>query len=379
MQEFQPFVMERMMSLHEQEVDFNLSESGVHPVLLKELLERDPGSLDRLLDVDINYPHANGIPALRENISRMYPGSTPDNVLVTVGAIEANYNTLWALLSPGDEIAVMIPNYMQVWGMAKNRGLAVKTFELHEERHWRLDPAELDAVITSDTRMIAVCNPNNPTGRTLTEEEMDLIVAAADRADCWILADEVYRGAERTSEEETPTFYGRYDRVVATGSMSKAYGLPGLRLGWAVAPEDVVQEIWARHEYTTISAGMVANHLAALALSPEVRPWLIRRTREYIEGGFPILQEWMDDHPGTFRMTPPDAAAICFVRYDLEINSTKLVEQLINEKSVLIVPGDHFGIDHCLRISYGLPAEYLRTALDRIHEKIETLTEETVG
>ncbi len=372
MRKFQPFVMERMMSKHEQDVDYNLSESGVHPVLLSELLNRSDGALEQLLSIDLNYPHANGIPSLRENIARLYPGAGSDNVLVTVGAIEANYNTLWALLDPGDEIAVMLPNYMQVWGMAKNRGLSVKTFSLQEEEGWKLDAAELDLVVTAATKLIAVCNPNNPTGRILSEAEMDQIVAVSQRFGCWILADEVYRGAERTRQDETPSFYARYDKVVATGSMSKAYGLPGLRLGWAVAPKPVIDELWARHEYTTISAGMLDNHLASLALSPEVRPWLIERTRNYIRKGYPVLEKWMNEHPGMFRLTPPDAAAICFVRYDFDINSTQLVDLLREEKRVLIVPGDHFGIDRSLRISFGLPHDYLTAALDRINETIES-------
>ena len=116
MSAFQPFAMERFMSAWEQEVDYNLSESGVHPMLLSELLELKEGSLEDLLATDINYAHANGRPELRQNIASMYDGATPDNVLVTVGAIEANYNTLRTILSKGDEVVVQLPNYMQVWG-----------------------------------------------------------------------------------------------------------------------------------------------------------------------------------------------------------------------------------------------------------------------
>jgi aspartate/methionine/tyrosine aminotransferase len=233
--------------------------------------------------------------------------------------------------------------------------------------------AELESVVTPNTRLIAVCNPNNPTGRILSEPEMDAIVACAERAGAWILADEVYRGASRESDEENPSFFGRYDRVLAVGSMSKAYGLPGLRLGWVVAPAAAIDEIWARHEYTTISATMLSNKLAAIALSPEVRPRLLQRTRDYIRQGYPLLQSWMDSHPDTFSLTPPDAAAIAFVRYHLGVNSTELTERLRQEKSVLIVPGDHFGMDRFLRISFGLPHETLRPALDRIHELVVDL------
>lgn len=368
MSQFQPFVMERWMSKFEQGVDYNLSESGVHPVLLGELLADDPGMIDNLLATDLNYPHVNGIPELRQNIARLYEGATPDNVLVTVGAAEANYISVRTLLRAGDEIVVMLPNYMQIWGIARNHGYELRTFLLSEELGWAPDLAELESVVTANTKLIAVCNPNNPTGRILTESEMDAIVACAERVGAWILADEVYRGATRISNEENPSFYGRYDRVLAVGSMSKAYGLPGLRIGWVVAPVPTIDGIWARHEYTTISATMLSNKLTEIALSPEVRPRLLRRTRDYIRQGYPILQEWMDSHPGTFTLTPPDAAAIAFVRYRLDVNSTELTERLRREKSVLIVPGDHFGMDHFLRISFGLPHDYLVPALNRIRE-----------
>ncbi|MFQ5702226.1 MAG: aminotransferase class I/II-fold pyridoxal phosphate-dependent enzyme, partial [Acidobacteriota bacterium] len=120
MSEFHPFAMERMMSRFEQEVEYNLSESGVHPVLLGELLGDDSHLVERLLATDLNYPHVNGIPELRENIAAMYDGAGAANVLVTVGAIEANYNAIRTLLLPGDEIVIMVPNYMQIWGIARN-------------------------------------------------------------------------------------------------------------------------------------------------------------------------------------------------------------------------------------------------------------------
>ena len=184
MKPFQPFVMERMMSKFEQEVEFNLSESGVQPILLQELLAHDSDLMEEVLSTDLNYPHVNGIPTLRQNIARLYNGATQDNVLVTVGAIEANYIAVNSLLSAGDEIVVMMPNYMQIWGIAKNIGLNVKTFPLREENGWQPDLDELASVVTADTKMIAVCNPNNPTGRAMTVAEMDAIVAVADKVWC---------------------------------------------------------------------------------------------------------------------------------------------------------------------------------------------------
>jgi aspartate/methionine/tyrosine aminotransferase len=369
---FQPFEMERMMSKWENVVEYNLSESGVHPVSVRELAD-DPAVIEELLDTPLHYAQTNGILELRENIAALYPGATPDNVLVTVGCAEANFITLQTLVAPGEEIVVMLPNYMQVWGVAKNLGITVKEFHLREDRGWAPDLDELNEVVSEKTKLIALCNPDNPTGYILKEDEMEAIVGAADRVGAWLLADEVYSGAERLTDTQTPSFWGRYDKVLAMNSLSKAYGLPGLRVGWVVAPAETMDEIWARHEYVTISAATWSNKLAAIALSPRVRPRLMQRARDYVRQGYPILDAWLESHEGTFSVVPPQAAAIAYVRYDLDINSTELVTRLMEEKSVYIVPGDQFGMDHYLRISHGLPEDYLNEGLDRIHQLIAEL------
>lgn len=368
MSEFYPFLAERVMSKYEQDVDYNLSESGVHPLSLNELLSDNPDYINELLDTNLNYPHVNGIPELRENIAALYDGATPDNVLVTVGAIEANYVSTRTLLDPGDEIVVMVPNYLQIWGVAKNHGNDVREVHLRDDNGWALDLEGLREAVSEKTKVIAVCNPNNPTGHILTEVEMDAIVAEAERVGAWLIADEVYRGAERMTDDETPSFFGRYDKVLAVGSMSKAYGLPGLRIGWVVGPVETIDDIWARHEYTTICATMLSNKLAALALSPEVRPRIIQRTRNYIRQGHSVLEKWAKNHDHIISLSETQAAAIAFLRYKFDINSAVLTERLMKEKSVFIVPGDYFGQDGYVRISFGLPEDYLSPALDRIHD-----------
>jgi aspartate/methionine/tyrosine aminotransferase len=367
MKYFQPFLLERLMSAYEQDVEINLSESGVHPMTLAELTG---GDASELLNTELNYPHVNGEPALRENIAALYEGAGPENVLVTVGAIEANYLTVNTLLSEGDKIAVMVPNYAQIWGIAKNLGLNVREFNLNPDNGWSPDLDQLESA-AGGAKLITVCNPNNPTGKALTENEMDSIVRIAKDAGAWILSDEVYSGAERVSEEQTPSFYGRYDKVIAIGSMSKAYGLPGLRLGWAVAPEGLIDEIWARHEYIAISASMLSNKLATIALSGEKRPLIIERTRGLIRRGFPILEEWVRENADLVSMIPPDAAAIAFLRYSADIGSEKLVDLIRQDKSVLIAPGAHFGLERHVRISFGLPETYLTEGLSRIGEVLE--------
>ena len=367
MSKFQPFVMERLLSKWENQVEYNLSESGVHPASVRDLIP-EPEQVEQLLSTKFFYSQANGIPELRERIAALYPGATSENVLVTVGCIEANLLSLQTLVAPGDEIAVMAPNYLQVWGAAKNLGMVVRTFDLSSDRKWELDVDSLSHAVTDRTKLIAVCNPNNPTGHIMSSAEMDPVVAAADRVGAWILADEVYSGAERLTDEQTPSFWGRYDKVFANNSLSKACGLPGLRVGWIVGPPTEVDEAWARHEYLTISVATLSNQLAAVALSPEVRSKLLQRTRDYIRRGYTIFEEWMQSHGDLLSIVPPGAAAIAFPRYELEVNSTTFVDRLIKEKSVLVAPGDHFNVDRHLRISFGLPPEYVRGGLERIHQ-----------
>jgi aspartate/methionine/tyrosine aminotransferase len=365
--EFIPFDLERVMSLWEHRVEFNISESGVHPMSIQELVE-DSRLIKELLATEIGYVQTNGSIELRERIAALYPGANPDNVLVTVGAAQANFSALLTVLEPSDEIVFMLPNYMQIWGVAKNFGFRVKTFSLKEKLEWGIDLEELERTVSNKTKLIAICNPNNPTGHIMSKEEMDAIVNVASRTGAWILADEVYAGAERVTDEITPTFWGRYDRVLAINSMSKAYGLPGLRIGWVVAPTETAEEIWARQDYITICTTKLSNKLAAYALYPEVRSRILQRTREYVRKGYNNLERWCLEHEDLFSLVPPQAAAIAFVRYHRDINSSELVYRLIHEQGTFVVPGDSFGLDQYLRISFGLSADYVNEGLRRIHQ-----------
>ena len=371
---FTPFDLEYSQSVWEQKVDFNLTESGVHPITLQELIGNDESLLNKLLSTEINYPHVNGSPPLRESIASLYNQATINNVLVTVGAAEANQIVMQTLLEDGDELATITPTYKQVWGIAENQGYKVKTFSLNSGDSWSLNIDELAAAVNEKTKIVAVVNPNNPTGHIFTKTEMQRIIAAAERVGAWILADEVYRGAEREQEKESDSFFGLYDKVISVGSMSKAYGLPGLRIGWIVAPPDTVEKVWRRHEYSTITASMLSNSLAAHALSPEIRPRLIARTRNYIRNGFPILQRWMDAQEGLFSYTPPQASAVSFIKYNLDINSNDLMLKLINEASVFIGSGESFGMDHHMRIAFGQEKEILEEAFARIQRTLENLS-----
>jgi hypothetical protein len=368
MSTFRPFAMERWQSTHEYRVKFNLSESGVDPLTLAELLELSGTTLG---DTPLGYGQSNGSDALRAMIAALYEGAGADGVVVCNGSAEANFISTWALVQPGDEIAVIVPTYMQTYSLAQNAGATVVEIPLREELGWQPDPDDVAQAVSDRTRMIVVTNPNNPTGALLSPEARTAVVQAAQRTGAWILADEVYTGAELTGIE-TPSFFGTHERVIATGSLSKAYGLPGLRIGWCMSDPETAESLWARSDYTTISPGELTDRLATMALEPASRRQLLRRTRDIIRTGLHTMTAWLDS-TGGFHWRDPEAGAICFVRYDADIPSAELAERLRVEQSVLIVPGRHFGLDRYIRFGLGMPTPFLEEALGRVGETLGTL------
>ncbi len=361
---FRPFLLEEWQSRHEQTVRFNLADSGVQPVTIRELLTEE--QIEQLLDLPIHYPEVNGTRALRNQIATLYPGATAAHVLVTVGAAEANQLICQVLLHPGDEIVVMEPGYRQVWGMAHNLGCDVRSFALDPAQGWRPDLAAFEQALSPRTRLIALVNPNNPTGAILTHSEMQQIAAAAQRTGAWLLADEVYIGSERLAEHETSSFWGMAERTIVVGSMSKSYGLSGLRLGWAVAEPTLVEELWRRHEYATIATSAPSMLLAEAALAPATRAKLLARQRELIRSGWAQIEQWVARYPNLVSVVAPHATALAFVRYHLPHDSTEIAERIRQEADVLVAPGACFGIEQHLRITHGLEATYVAEALERI-------------
>ncbi len=364
------FEMERLQSLWENKVKYNLTESGVHPFTVNELFEKD--EIEKLLSLRLGYGETNGSVELRQAITGLYPGSDVDNVLVTNGTAEANFIAMWSLLEPEDELVLMLPNYMQIWGITRSFGVNVKPFHLKEELKWAPDIEELKSLITPRTKMIAVCNPNNPTGAVLSAEAMHEIVRLAKEADAWVFADEVYRGAELVGDE-SPTFWGLYDKVIAAAGLSKAYALPGLRIGWLVGPKDAIANAWSYHDYTSICVGMLSNHLAALALQPEMRLKILNRNRKILRENLVLLTEWVKKHDNLFTFIPPQAGGIVFLRYKMDINSTELMTRLRDEKSAFIVAGDCFGMDKYLRIGIGSESEYFLAGLSLFGEFLKEI------
>jgi aspartate/methionine/tyrosine aminotransferase len=364
------FEMERYQSKYWHVVAHDLSESGVLPMTIRDLLG-PAADAETFLSTALGYPLSEGAPASREAIAEWYPGASADNVTIMNGGSEANLLSLWSLLRQRDRLAFQVPNYCQGLGVGAVFGKAVNTFRLVPDGdRWALDLDSLDAAVGKRTRAIMVCNPNNPTGAVLTEGEMEAVIEVADRAGAWIVADEIYRGAEVDSDVTSPTFWGRYDRVVVTSGLSKAFGMPGLRVGWAVAPPKIVERIWRRHDYTTLTPGVISDQLTAWTMQPGVREAILGRTRAIIRANLPPTEAWFSSQP-TLRYRRPAAGAIAFAEVDLPITTRELVERVREERSVLLVPGEMFGIDNGIRIGFGYNIEDTMQALALVSETLE--------
>jgi aspartate/methionine/tyrosine aminotransferase len=364
--QMEPFELERWQSNWENKVELNISESGVLPLTTAELVG-DAAALERMLDLRQGYPQTNGSEELRSRIAELYPGARAENVLVTCGGSEANFISTWALIEPGDEAVFMVPNYMQVAGLARPFGATVKPLWLRENLNWGIDPDDLNLLVTNKTRLMAICNPNNPTGALLDASARDAMVSAAAKVGAWILADEVYRGAEFAGPM-TASFWRSYDRVLCTGGLSKAYGLPGLRTGWVVAPANMIERLWGYHDYTSIAPTVLTDRLASIALEPVRRQWILDRTRKILDQNYRALKQWLDSRPHDFLHIPPKAGAIAWVRLLAEKDSARMAEELRVRKSVLLVPGEQLGMNSYLRFGFGGEADHLRRALARIDE-----------
>jgi aspartate/methionine/tyrosine aminotransferase len=365
------FAMERMQSTWENLVDYDMSESGVRPLTLRELTEMG-FDLESFLDVPLGYSQSNGTIELRERIAQLYPGSTIDHVEVTNGTSEANYLIALSQLRPGDLVAMQVPNYMQMPGVARSLGAEVRTFALHTDRECEPDWDEFERAVTAKTRLLYLSNPNNPTGSVLSPEAMRRIAARCEQTGTWLLSDEVYLGAE-IDGPRTTSFWGMSDRVIVTSGLSKAYGIPGVRIGWLVGPPPLATECWSQHDYLTIGPNKMSDAIARVAVEAANRERCYARTGAILRHNLPIAREWVRSFGGRLTWTEPKAGAIGLMRYDADTPSLDIAERVRVNQSTLIVPGTHVGIEGHLRIWLGGREAFLREGLRRIGAELTAL------
>ena len=347
---FPSFDLERIQSIYENSVEINLTESGIEPLSLKELM--NPKELEELLNLPLGYGYTQGTPLLRQRISNLYEGADENNVLVTSGSSEAIFLSTVLTVSKGDRVVMMTPNYLSFNGVSKALGADVDYVPLLKKEKWEWDLDCLDEVVSNKTKVISICNPNNPTGSVLNLEQMLKIVEIAGRVGAYLLVDEVYIGAELGSKP-TKSFLGMYEKTIITSGLSKSYAHPGLRIGWIVSDKRFVEEAWGVKDYTTIASSSLSQHIATKVLEPETISKLRSRTKVLLNKNLETFSKWVLPYSNYLSFLKPEAGGFAFVEYDMDINSTDLVHDLRKNEGVFIVPGDSFGMDRYFRIGLG--------------------------
>ena len=361
--EIETFELERIQSLYENEVEINLSDSGVHPLRLDEVL--GPREIIQLTATELGYGWTHGSPRLRERIAALYQGRGPHEIIVTNGSSEANFLLAMAVLNPGDQIVLVVPNYLQIRGWARALGVEVVEVPLEMSLGWQVDPDRLEAAIGPRTRLISLCSPNNPTGAVMSADQMKAIVGVARRHGVMLHVDEVYRGVE-LDVNTPPSFADLYEKAVVTGGLSKAMAMPGLRIGWLAGPAATIERAWVRKDYTSITAGSLSEKIAEWVLEPKAREDILDRSRRRLRANRDVLAAWLARQPDLLSCVLPQAAGMAFVRINLAMNSTDMVHAIRREHKVLFLPGDVYGMDGHIRIGIGAPRQQLTDGLDRL-------------
>ena len=357
------FDLERIQSIYENSVKINLTESGIEPFSLKELMSKS--ELDELINLPLGYGYTQGNPKLRKRISSLYKGFNYKNILVTAGSSEAIFITALLIMSEGDELVMMTPNYLSINGVASFVKAKVSYIKLEEDLGWSIDLDKLKEMVTEKTKLISVCNPNNPTGSVMNEKEMKEIVKIADSVGAYIHSDEVYIGTE-LSGSETPSFQNFYHKVLVTSGLSKTFSHPGIRIGWLAAEEQLIEEGWAIKDYTTVASSILSQHIACKVLEPMTIQKIKKRAKKLLNENLEYFEKWIIPYSNNLSFTRPQAGGFIYVKYNLDINSTDLIHNLRKNEGVFVVPGDSFGMDGYFRVGLGSEPETFIKGLDLI-------------
>lgn len=366
MPELRPFAIERWFAQYEQAVELDLAETSVEPLSTAELLafaglEHLP---EAVLRKPLKYAWAKGDPALRERIAAFVPNTRPDEVLVTTGAIEADYLLFRTLVRPGDTVIVQFPLYQALYSVAEAQGARVVRWELREADGFRPDLDRLRGLLDASTRLVVVNNPHNPTGAVLSRAELEELCGLAERRGFVLLVDEVYHGLTLDDAvDAAPPVRAIDPRAVHVGSTSKALGAPGLRLGWMAGPRAIVDAAWAYKDYTSLTGSPLTEILAGLLFDHLDR--VMERNLRLARNNFRIFDAWVRENSDLIAYVPPRAGVVCYPRYLLDMPSEAFCRGLIEAERVLTVPGSCFEQEGHFRVGFGYDTGRLETALDR--------------
>ena len=357
------------MTRHETHVQYDIAESGILPLSTNDLLDFEPvdsraATLERLLALPLGYSEARGTEELRAMLAATYARGDADHILVTTGAIEANFLLFNMLLSPGDHVIAPYPAYQQLYGVPRAIGCDVSLWRVGPETGYRYDIDALERLVTPRTRVIVVNTPHNPTGAMLAPADAARVYAIANAAGATVIGDEAYRWlAVPDGDPFAPPMFDLGERGVSVGTLSKPFGLPGLRIGWIAGPPDLVRDCWGMRDYITLSPGKLNDALARLAMTH--RDAIIERNSRIIRANLATAGAWMAERNDFMQWTPPRGGLLALLRYDLNVDSLELADKLATEHSVMLAPGSAFGYEHHLRLGIGQRPDIFAEGLKR--------------
>lgn len=373
----EPFQLERWMTTYEMVVKWDIAESGIYPMTMREIVnlvpaaERD-STLEGLLDTRLGYSEARGSKELRSLIAATYTATSPDEILITTGAIEANYLLFNELLDPGDRVVAVAPAYQQLNSVPRAIGCDVALWHLRSEGTFHYDLDDLRALATPGTKLIVINTPHNPTGAMLNDEQLDEIYALAESLGAWVLSDEAYRWLELPGMPPLARpMRDRGPRAISTGTFSKPFGLPGLRAGWIAAPEDIVRRCWGLRDYITLSPGKLNDALAVIAFKH--RDQITERTRRIVGQNLDFAESWFARNADIVSWNPPLGGLLAMMKYEADIPSSSLANTLAEEYSVMLAPGSAFGYEGYLRIGIGNTPHLFKEGLEQTARALRDL------
>jgi len=361
-----PFGVELWMNEFETKCELNLAETCVDSITIAELLRicgRNDATLSEILPLRMSYGAIQGSDRLRDAIAALYDAQSRESILVTNGTIGANSLVHQALVSRGDRVISVIPTYQQHYSIPESIGADVHLLHLKEENGFLPDLAELRRLASPGTRLIAINNPNNPTGSLMDRVMLQEIAAIARNAGAWVLSDEVYRGTDQQGSGLTASMADIYEKGISTASMSKAFSLAGLRLGWLAAPHEVIEQVAIHRDYNTISVGLINDYLAAMAL--ENAAALLARSQAITRTNLRILADWVADEP-LITWVRPKSGTTALLKYDFEVPSRDFCVQLLTQTGVMLTPGSALDMEGYLRIGYANDVDILEKGLTRL-------------
>lgn len=365
------FKIEEWMNYYCPSAKYDLTSTCIKPMSIKELLTL--AQIDnpwQVIDTPLTYGEITGSKRLKRAIKSIYTNQNLSNITVTHGAIGANQLVFESLLEKGDEVLVVAPTYQQLYSIPKYLGAVVKQIYLHEESNWMPNIKELENTLTKRTRLICINNPNNPTGAVIPDEMLKKIVEIAKNNNSWILSDETYRGLNLTGNFYSNSIADLYEKGISVGSMSKTYSLPGLRVGWICAREDLINEINKHREYNTISISILDDYFASVAL--EQRNRIENRNRRIMLEGYQILRDWLNREV-YIKANLPQGGTTALLRYKKEIPSRLLCKNLQTQTGVALLPGETMDMEGTVRIGYCVDSETLKTGLKLFSKYIRTI------